>query len=198
MVRISVEDRHQISSATFVHRSSTPLINSVCENCRGGEGGVYGQKDHNQRPPIDSFFQWENKLSLPICYRVTFADDQQQSIYTPVQKEQRRRKQPSPTAIIDPQPAWINRRGENHEKSQKKIRQKWWLTTDANLFLDPAVMGIKRQGQQLPIQPPKDADAQTNNGIEFIREFFLRRRQCSFIEARLKDKAQQQQVDKHY
>lgn len=192
MVRISVEDRHQLSRATFVHRSSTPLISSVCENCRGG--GESGRKDHNQKTRINSFFQWEKKLSSPICYRVD-SDDQQQSIYRPVQKQQKRRK--DPPAITNPTPppsSWINRQRDVPEKSREKLQKKMknlphlLLTTDESLFLDPAVMGIKRQGQGQQLQPPPRG-AETNNGIEFIREFFLRQRHCSFIEARLRDNA---------
>lgn len=160
MVKIQVpEDHQELTTTTFVRRSSTPLIKSMCVNC---------QTDHlptaNQMTIKSSFLKWEKRLALPILYQRTSSVDH--SIYTPM--------------------------GQTREKfplQQNNFVNSW----SGDLFLDPAVMGIKR-GSAKPPPPPQ---LTFTTGVDFIKNFhliFQRHRQCSFIEAHMmRDSAQRRQ-----
>lgn len=176
MVRIEVQqvennNNRQPPTTTFVRRSSTPLIKTICVNC----GNNSNQKEISQSS--SSFFKWEQKLGRPIIYQVIKSTDN--SIYTPIGHEI---------------PSWNNRRRESGEtrgrfQERNKFHNLW---SGADLFLDPAIMGIKRGAGQLPLAPQQQQVGHSHNGLEFIKNF-LRHRQCSFIEAHMKDTAQHQQ-----
>lgn len=174
MVQIEVQEDYKPTPTTtkaFARRSSTPLITTICGDC---------VEDTNPLIP-SSFCKWKQKLGRPILYQVLKCLDQ--SIYTPIEQHR----------IAGEKPRNNQLREDILEKIMvaKKMRLIW----SGDVFLDPAVMGIKRA-----------ADAVTSphgghNGLEFIRNFnsiYLRPRQCSYIEAKLKDIAQQQQRHLRY
>lgn len=184
MVRIeSVKDEEPVpdrTRTTFACRSSTPLIKTICVNC-GDRDYKAMTKDPGWMELFlssKSFFKWEKKLSHPIRYQVrtkSVDSHHQQSIYTPITGEH---TQP-------------RKSGQPPVKTQENVTE---------LFLDPAVMGIKRAAgsQHHPsLYHPPQGYSKSNQtpGVEFIKNFqfvFLgHHRQCSFIEAHMLDKAQQ-------
>lgn len=145
-----------MTTTTFVRRASTPLI----KNMISLEESIRAIGDVRNV----SFFKWSKKLAQPIRYQVTKAHNQ--SVYTAIYP------------LEDNKCQWNNRGWQKNEKIIKG--NNFWHCGDL-LFLDPAIMGIKRRVDLVP--PSHCVD-----GVDFIRYFqliFLRHRQCSVIEAHM-------------
>lgn len=182
MVRIANQDiddqndRQSTTTRVFVARSSTPLVKTMCTNCIAEYKGTSVLNGDPAAVGSQSFYKWEKKLQRPINYQVDKAKDY--SIFYTV-----------PVGFKD------------HRRSGKEAKVKKFPNPLCGpLFQDPAIMGIKRGAggdhyAEYYDQPPPAtrAHAIARNGIEFIKNFKLifRHRQCSNIEANLKDTAQQ-------